>query len=368
MSHGLIRPDLAEAFVDHGPDAVDWIESVTDLRFAVVEGFPDYHPEQPGGRAGGGRSLDPGLFPFGRLGEWADRVVRPAKNPHLTLHETDLGGGDGRIDREVLAARRRDDQRGCGAALVGGLLAALLDRGVEPRLEHRAVDLLLDGGAVTGVGVVDAGRRRARSPPRWCGDRDRRVRVGSHAGRRFLRGPDGRCGVVPGNTGDGLRMAMRAGARLGLMREAWWVPTLHIPGDELFGRPRAQIVLRERTLPRSIMVNRHGRRFANEAANYNAFGGAFHQFDPTSSSTPTCRAGSCSTTPTGGRTGSPGPAATRPPPWVARRRRPRRPGRRRSASPPTRCVATVARWNGFVAAGHDADFGRGDSALRRLER
>jgi hypothetical protein len=27
------------------------------------------------------------------------------------------------------------------------------------------------------------------------------------------------------------------------------------------------------------MVNASGRRFANEAANYNAFGGAFHQFD-----------------------------------------------------------------------------------------
>ncbi len=27
------------------------------------------------------------------------------------------------------------------------------------------------------------------------------------------------------------------------------------------------------------MVNRYGRRFANEAANYNAFGGAFHHLD-----------------------------------------------------------------------------------------
>ena len=35
----------------------------------------------------------------------------------------------------------------------------------------------------------------------------------------------------------------------------------------------------QRTLPHSIMVNRRGRRFTNEAANYNAFGSAFHAED-----------------------------------------------------------------------------------------
>ena len=35
----------------------------------------------------------------------------------------------------------------------------------------------------------------------------------------------------------------------------------------------------QRTLPHSIMVNSRGRRFTNEAANYNAFGAAFHVED-----------------------------------------------------------------------------------------
>lgn len=39
------------------------------------------------------------------------------------------------------------------------------------------------------------------------------------------------------------------------------------------------LVLPERTLPCSIVVNRHGMRFTNEAANYNALGWAFHQLD-----------------------------------------------------------------------------------------
>ena len=37
----------------------------------------------------------------------------------------------------------------------------------------------------------------------------------------------------------------------------------------------------ERSRPHSIMVNKKGQRFANEAANYNALGAAFHVLDVT---------------------------------------------------------------------------------------
>jgi hypothetical protein len=40
-----------------------------------------------------------------------------------------------------------------------------------------------------------------------------------------------------------------------------------------------QLLTYERTLPHAIMVNRYGKRFTNEAANYNAFGAAFHEQD-----------------------------------------------------------------------------------------
>ncbi|MEC7844637.1 MAG: FAD-binding protein, partial [Actinomycetota bacterium] len=41
-----------------------------------------------------------------------------------------------------------------------------------------------------------------------------------------------------------------------------------------------RLILLERTRPHSIMVNKYGKRFTNEAGNYNAMGGAFHAFDP----------------------------------------------------------------------------------------
>jgi 3-oxosteroid 1-dehydrogenase len=72
---------------------------------------------------------------------------------------------------------------------------------------------------------------------------------------------------------------MRLGAALGNMGQAWWVPTVHLPGDEFRGKPRSRSVRLERSRPRSIIVNRYGKRFCNEAADYNSLGGPFHDFD-----------------------------------------------------------------------------------------
>ena len=362
LSLGMIDPAMAETLIDTGPEAVAWLEERTPLRLQIVGGYPDYHPEHPGGKPGGGRSLDPGLFPFDELEGWAARVVVPASLPRLTLLETPLGGGDGRIDPGELDARTRRDVRGRGQALTGALLKACLDRGIEPITGAAAQELIVADGRVTGV------RFAARSPISEV--TARRGVVLATGGfewdpamvRAFLRGPMTSPTTVPTNTGDGQRMAMRVGAALGMMSEAWWVPTAEIPTEEQHGGRRTRLILRERTLPRSIMVNRRGRRFTNEATNYNAMGGAFHQFDPGRfeyANLPCwlvfdseyVRAYGFLDTP-------PGEAV---PDWVA------------SAPtldvladeigvPATALAETVNRWNDLAAKGHDDDFERGDSA------
>jgi len=61
------------------------------------------------------------------------------------------------------------------------------------------------------------------------------------------------------------------------MREAWWMPVIEVPTEiNPMGR---QLLTYERTMPGTLMVNRHGKRFTNEASNYNAFGAAFHEQD-----------------------------------------------------------------------------------------
>lgn len=364
LSLGVVEPEFIDAFVAEGADLIRWLERCTPLRFEAVAGFPDYHPENPGGLPGGGRTLDPLLYPFADLGPWADKVVSTRSKPRARLVETPLGGGTGLLDRATLTERAATDLRGCGNGLVGPLLRALLDRGVEPVLGARAARLLLDDGRVAGVEIRSAagvGRVRARSGVvlatggfEW--DRD--------AVRRFLRGPMSAPTSVPWNTGDGLRMAMRVGAALGNMSEAWWVPALRVPGDTAFDAPRSLLVLRERTLPRSILVNSAGVRFTDEAANYNALGGALHVLDPVDYrfvNVPCHLVFDQGFVDAYGFLARPGAPVGD---WIARADTLDELARLIDVDPAA-LPATVRRWNSMVAAGADTDFHRGRSAYDR---
>ncbi|MDR7303961.1 FAD-dependent oxidoreductase [Haloactinomyces albus] len=359
LSHGMIIPELAEAFVDTVPELIDWLGTSTPLRLSLVEGFPDYHPENPGGRPKGGRSLEPQLYSMHGIGSWSGQLVGQSRR--LTVGETPVGGGSGVLNPQVQQQRETDDLEGLGRALIGALLEGCLSHGVTPRPGERAVRLLRAGGRVTGVALDGPN-----------GQHEVRARGGvvlatggfewdQEFPREFLRGPVDHPATVPWNTGDGLRMAMREGAMLGAMREAWWAPVCVLPDKQTYGAQAVYLVHRERTAPHSIMVNRKGRRFTNEAANYNAMGGAFHQLDPGSFdyNNQPCwlvfddnhvRRYGCFGTPPGG------PA----PDWVVRS------GTIRELAEtidiPARVLQqTVQRWNEQVAEGADPDFHRGES-------
>jgi 3-oxosteroid 1-dehydrogenase len=359
LSFGLIRPEFAQVFVDDGPVAFRWLEEVTPLRMRVVAGYPDYHPERPGGLPGGGRTLEPELFSYHELGQWAPRVAAGHRNRHLMLSDTTLGGGTGVLPAQVRAQRELRDLRGCGAALVAPLLRALLDRGIEPVCDARANGLVVEQGRVVGVNLGDFGMVRARRGVvlatggfEWDAD----------LVRAFLRGPMTSPASVPSCEGDGLRMAMEVGTALSNMPNAWWAPVIEIPGDEAWGRQHATLLNRERTLPRSIMVNRRGLRFTNEASNYNALGGAFHQLDPVEfdfANLPCwlifdheylARYGFRSVPPGG-----------EPPGWLISAPTVQDLAAR-LGMPADALGATVERWNVAVVAGADDDFARGGSA------
>lgn len=359
LSHGMIRPEMAQAFVESGDEVVEWLRTRTPLTLRLVPGFPDYHPEHPGGMPRGGRSLEPELISMDRLGGWGDRMVGTPRPMRVT--ETPVGGGTGVLPLEIETDRRASHVEGLGRALVAALLRGCLDHGVVPRTGVRALRLLTNDGRVTGVEVETPDGREEISGGSVV------LATGgfeydAELVRAFLRGPMREPAGVPSNTGDGLRMAMRLGAALGAMREAWWVPVVRLPGERADGGSNVQLVLRERTLPRSIVVNRSGRRFTNEAANYNALGGAFHTFDPGSFDyvNQPCwllfdqgfvdAYGGFGTAP-----GGPAPE------WLmAADSLADLAGQLGIAT--EELDATVDRWNGFVANGHDDDFGRGDSA------
>jgi succinate dehydrogenase/fumarate reductase flavoprotein subunit len=83
----------------------------------------------------------------------------------------------------------------------------------------------------------------------------------------------------PGNEGDGLLIAIRHGAAIGNMTEAWWTAAIQVPSETRVGRELSRNVVRELALPGSVLVDRNGRRFVNEASSYNDLGKVLNQFD-----------------------------------------------------------------------------------------
>jgi 3-oxosteroid 1-dehydrogenase len=362
LSLGHLDMAVAEALVDEGPAAIEWVEQNTPCRFFIVDGYPDYHPEHPGGRPDGGRSLDNEVFSFDELGEWADKIRNQRGLTPTTLSETASGGASEPPDAALVAERLARNASGLGLALVGGLLKGCLDRNIEPRLEHRAVGLMIENGRVSGVrfdtadGVHEVRATRAVVLATGGFEWDEDLT------RTFLRGPMTGPASTPTNTGDGLRMAIAAGAELGNMTGAWWVPVSRIPGATEWGAPAVKLILQERTRPRTLMVNGSGKRFCNEAGNYNAMGGVFHSFDPATFSYPNQPAWlifdhtHLSTYSVLGM-----PPTDKAPEWMA--------GGATVAElagvisvPADALEATIQRFNEHASAGEDPDFGRGRSA------
>ncbi|MDA4128421.1 MAG: FAD-dependent oxidoreductase [Thaumarchaeota archaeon] len=265
LTLGRVDTKLIESFVENAPRALDFLVEKTLLRPKLREDLPDYHPEWPGASKGG-RTLDPGLFDGLLLGsEFKHLRQNPQYHTDGGIHTTSLEFEKIMRGEEVPELRRRKPTTlSFGEALIGSLRKALFDRRVPLLLEHRATRLLTDRRRV--MGVVARARKTTRTI--WA-----KLGVILAAGgfewnlsmkKRYLQAPSENSAGCDTNTGDGIRMGTGVGATTALMDEAWWFTLLLRPNDK-----RGWLVTSERTLPGSIMVNRAGKRFANESMNYN---------------------------------------------------------------------------------------------------
>ena len=368
LSRDMLDESLIESYVDAGPAMVTFLEKHTPVQFYAVQGMPDYHPEFPGGSVEGGRTIECPLYPFQELGEWEHKVTPSPyfANPNITMSETPLGKAIPEIpSEEELSRRSEENERGCGQALIGRLLRACLDQNIEIRTGCGVKELIVEEDQVCGVEVetsqglqeISATKGVVLASGGFDWDEDLR--------RSFLRGPMTHPVSMETTTGDGLRMSMKAGAMLSNMREAWWIPVAVVSTEE---NPMGRVLINgQRTLPHSIMVNRHGKRFTNEAANYNAFGAAFHVedvskfeyqnlpcwliFDGTYAEQYGFRVAS-------------GVESKGVADWVTRAQSPEELAELLGIDGKN-LRSSIERWNTHCENSHDPDFGRGDSAFDR---
>lgn len=265
---------LFPVYIDELPRAIRFLEERADFEFSPLLDYPDYQPELIGGREGG-RSLDNPLYDTKRLGEDRPLLRRNMVNGALPLTIGEamayrVFSNPFGLPYQEIAQRGKDGIVHGGAALIGRMLERLLSAGVRPRLGAAAKRLHLEDGAVRGVYIEEGGETKLLRARRgvilasggfeW----DKQLRA------QFLPIELNHPLSPPHNTGDALRMAQSVAAELRTMNEAWWTPAVAIPGEKVDGiAPLYRGEFSIRCLPHAIIVNSRGRRFTNEARNYN---------------------------------------------------------------------------------------------------
>jgi 3-oxosteroid 1-dehydrogenase len=362
-----------DAFIDNGPPTMEFLEDASPhLRFQWCTGYSDYHPEQPGGRARG-RTIEPLPLDLKKLGD-DEQWLRPAalatpgglfvtskEFARLNMVMRTWSGRRaamqtvGRAVKSLVLRRHMDT---LGRALIGRLRLAAKDAGIPLWLNTPLQSLVTDeSGAVVGVQARRDGaviRIRARKGVLLaCGGFEHNGEMR----KRFLRdgGKDNYSAGSADNTGDGIIAGQAVGAAVDLMDDAWWMPAFKRPDGVM------SVLVSERSIPRSIIVDQTGRRFVNEAAPYVTFvhrqlaGGhdpIWFVFDRKAKNRY--------------QFGGVMPGQTFPGDWFTSGLMHRSDSVEELASgigvPPASLRETVCGFNGFARNGRDTDFGRGDSA------
>lgn len=259
-----------KAFVDRAPEMLRFLEEHSPLRFALSD-CPDSFVEKKGGKAFG-RSVEVLPVSLRQLGKWKAAILElPAEfRMPLPLMFTEVMKVMQRGRKAVvgaipsilyrLLARKATMSKG----LIAGLFRGCLNSGVELRLNTRVLELIQEGGRVTGVKAESEGAtvvfRALRGVILATGSFDWNKALK----QEFLPAPLDHSIAPPSNRGDAVVMTRKLGAKLARMDEAWYWPGYYT--GTLYKGAQLGHLLRWRSLPHTIIVNRHGNRFANEAA------------------------------------------------------------------------------------------------------
>ncbi|GAB2963062.1 3-ketosteroid-delta-1-dehydrogenase [Micromonospora polyrhachis] len=271
------------SFLDHGTATIEMLRRTTPMRFFWARGYADYHPELPGGAAVG-RSCECRPLDLKLLGPDRKRL-RPAvlsapvpmpvtgadykwlnlmaKNPRRAIPRIATrivqGVGGLVLGREYAAG---------GQAIAAGMFAGVRRAGIPVWTETSLERLLVEGDRVVGVELrhdeTTSTVRAERGVVLATGGFDHNLPLRHAHHHQDLQ--DWSLGADT-NTGDGIHAAQEVGAGTDLMEQVWWFPAVAPIGDAA-----PQVLLAERSLPGSLIVDDTGRRFINESRDYMSFG------------------------------------------------------------------------------------------------
>lgn len=277
-------PERSAAYLDNLPATVEMLRRTTPMKLFWAKEYSDYHPEAPGGSAAG-RTCECRPLDTAMLGEYLTDLRPGVMEVKIPMPTT---GADyrwlnlmSRVPRKGLPTIIKRLAQGIGGlvlgrryaaggqALAAGLFAGAIRAGIPIWLDTSLTELVTDGDRVTGAVVehgdntftVTARRGVVLAAGGFDHHMDMRWKFQSDSlGSNFSLGADS-------NTGDAIRLGQDIGADIALMDQSWWFPAVApLPGTA------PAVMLAERSLPGSFIVDQDGNRFANESADYMSFG------------------------------------------------------------------------------------------------
>jgi succinate dehydrogenase/fumarate reductase flavoprotein subunit len=288
-----LNRDAAVAFVENAATALDFFERETEVKYALMPSWADYHPSLPGA-LDGGRSLLPLPFDGRRLGADFDRLRPPLESmmifggmmvarddlPHLfnvTRSAKSFFHVAGLVARYLVDRLRhaRGTRVANGNALIARMMRSALDLGVELWAKTPLEELRLAGGRAVGARVMRDGRsvevRAAKGVVLACGGFPADPALQRKLYGHVRDGKFHRSLAPEDNRGDGIRLGEAAGGvfHQDVHHPAAWTPISLVPQPDGSLRPFPHFI--DRGKPGFIAVDRRGRRFVNEALSYHDF-------------------------------------------------------------------------------------------------
>ena len=367
-------PARRRAYAVEAPRMIEFLHGAGIAMERGSRFWPDYYDELPGG-CKTSRTVQALPFDKNALGDWAPRLRQgflemPVKLDDAT--KVPFAKYSWKIKlmiakigfRIVLGKLLGKHWVTAGAALQGRMLQAVLKTPTVIRTESPVSELIVEDGKVTGV-ITQKDGKRSRIGAR----RGVLVNAGGFGQNQAMRDR-----YMPGthtdwsneiesNTGDMHTEMERIGGVLAQMDEMVGFQSSRAPGwEKAYVIPGMQAVTAK---PHSILVDRTGVRYLNEGGSYELYCQSMRERDRVAPAVPSWAimdsqfmAKYSLADRIGGGAVKP---AWREAGWIKEGATIEELAGKIDVDPAT-LKNTVARWNGFVAAGKDADFHRGERA------
>ncbi len=282
-----------EAFVDQAPKMLHYLKG-TGVK-VMAAAWPDYEPLKPGARADrsvvvetfDGRELGDDIYPlmreqYNRFKLFGRYAMDLTETFSLMMQNKGWRGVAAKVigrywaDRSTRKVSHRDRRFTSGAALMGAVYKQVFDRGVELRMETALEGLVVDeSGKVAGVEVSRFGTRYTVNA--------RHGVVLAAGGFEWNQALRERFFPIPGsvrhssspedaNRGEALIAAEKVGAATEHTEQGWWIPTMTLPAPGASNFHEIHQAAFDVGRPWSVVVNRNGVRFVDEACGYDQFG------------------------------------------------------------------------------------------------